>query len=239
MGGPQGGVPGGPKKGGKKKCPKTVPTGRIIKYPKKCALFGPPGGPPGPPQGGPKGHPFPWELFYPFSIKLFLYCPRIGPFWPILGPPFWAPFWGPPEGGPGGARGGPGGPPGNFRKFSPGPGAPPGGSRRGVPEGGLSGVPANDATNGLGRVPIRSQSLDGPSSGPNVKTANAKVPMNGETHEPFATGGRGAGAAKIWHRMCPNFVGPPPPPWAATARDFDTLAQLEIPRITLSMVDKR
>ena len=136
MGGPQGGVPGGPKKGGKKKCPKTVPTGRIIKYPKKCALFGPPGGPPGPPQGGPKGHPFPWELFYPFSIKLFLYCPRIGPFWPILGPPFWAPFWGPPEGGPGGARGGPGGPPGNFRKFSPGPGAPRGGpgggSRRGV-----------------------------------------------------------------------------------------------------------
>ena len=29
-----------------------VPTGRVIKYPKKCALFCPPGGPPrGPPWG--------------------------------------------------------------------------------------------------------------------------------------------------------------------------------------------
>ena len=81
--------------------------------------------------------------------------------------------------------------------------------------------------------------MDGPSSGPNVKTANAKVPMNGETHEPFAGGAEGGVTMPIWHRMCPNFIGPPPPPWAATARDFDTLAQLEIPRITLSMVDKR
>ena len=33
----------------------SVPTGRVIKYPKKCAKFGPPGGPPpgGVPGGGP------------------------------------------------------------------------------------------------------------------------------------------------------------------------------------------
>ena len=42
------GVPGGPEKRDQ-----TVPTGRVIKYPKKCALFCPPGGrPPGRPSGG-------------------------------------------------------------------------------------------------------------------------------------------------------------------------------------------
>ncbi len=35
-----------------KKCPKTVPTGRVIKYPKKCTLFSSPGFP-----GGAKVHP--------------------------------------------------------------------------------------------------------------------------------------------------------------------------------------
>ena len=38
--------------GGVEKVSQTVPTGRVIKYPKKCALFSPPGGP-----GGPKMHP--------------------------------------------------------------------------------------------------------------------------------------------------------------------------------------
>ena len=35
-----------------KKCPQTVPTGRVIKYPKKCALFAPP---PGAPRAWPPG----------------------------------------------------------------------------------------------------------------------------------------------------------------------------------------
>ena len=35
-----------------------VPTGRVIKYPRKCALFCPPGGPPGTPPGGVPGPPF-------------------------------------------------------------------------------------------------------------------------------------------------------------------------------------
>ena len=69
-GAPPGGAPGGQKSGFltkiqirplKKMYRNSVPTGRIIKYPKKCALFcppGPPGGPPGPPPGPPlKGGP--------------------------------------------------------------------------------------------------------------------------------------------------------------------------------------
>ena len=53
------GYPGSdPGPAGGKKSPKTVPTGRVIKYPKKCALFCPPG-PPGPrgPNRAPRGYP--------------------------------------------------------------------------------------------------------------------------------------------------------------------------------------
>ena len=67
FGGSPGGVPGGGNFGNfegplgqiSNHC---VPTGRVIKYPRKCALFpprgAPRGGPPGPPQKGAKNGPF-------------------------------------------------------------------------------------------------------------------------------------------------------------------------------------
>ena len=51
-GGPKMGVPGGPPR---EKKFQIVPTGRVIKYPKKCALFAPPAR--GGPRGGPRGPP--------------------------------------------------------------------------------------------------------------------------------------------------------------------------------------
>ena len=94
-GGPKWGSRGGPP-GGKKF--QIVPTGRVIKYPKKCALFCPPaarppqGGAPGPPAGGspgpPKMGPF-WALYILFSILQT----------PLLGVPAGVHFWAP--GGPG------------------------------------------------------------------------------------------------------------------------------------------
>ena len=220
--GPNGGSPGGypreaPKRGAKKSVPKLSRLGELLNTQKNVHFLAPPGGPPGAPLVGPKGHPFPWGLFYPFSYIIVLLLSQNRPiFGPILGPRS-GPHFGPPgRGGPGGARGGPGGPPGNFPGAPGGPGGPPGGSRRGVPDGGLSGVPFNDATYGLGRVPIRSQSLDGPSSVPNVNDCQRQCPNEWRAARAIRRGGRGWGHATIWHRMCPNFVGPPPPPWAAT-----------------------
>ena len=43
--------------GGVEKVAQTVPTGRVIKYPKKCALFCPPGDPPGGQKCTPGGYP--------------------------------------------------------------------------------------------------------------------------------------------------------------------------------------
>ena len=57
-GGEGGGPRGGPPRGGEKGA-QTVPTGRVIKYPPKCALFRPPGGPPRGPPGAPRGPPGP------------------------------------------------------------------------------------------------------------------------------------------------------------------------------------
>ena len=106
--------PGAPPGG--KKVQIFVPTGRVIKYPKKCALFGPPGGTPrGPQVGYPPGIP-------PSNSKNRLFGPKMGPF---LGP------WRGPGGGPGGRPGG--GPAGGPR------GAP--GGARGAPRGGPRGGP--------------------------------------------------------------------------------------------------
>ena len=123
---PNWGPPGGPPRG--KKIQIFVPTGRVIKYPKKCALFCPPGGPAPRGPGGPPGGTPPGD---PLSNINIIYI------WPQPGGPGGVPGGPPggPRGAPGGPRagGGPGGPPGgNFPP--PGPGAP-GGPRRGVPEG--------------------------------------------------------------------------------------------------------
>ena len=67
---PRGCPPNCPKlaqNGGGEKRAQTVPTGRVIKYPKKCALFCPPGGSPG---GEPPGRP--------------KNAPRMGPFWGVF-----------------------------------------------------------------------------------------------------------------------------------------------------------
>ena len=98
---PYGGVPGGSEKRAQ-----TVPTGRVIKYPKKCALFCPPGGSP---PGGPKS------------------APPDGPPGRGVRPPLGntntyiiAPDWGPRRGLPGGAPGGARGRPGTPRRGLPG-----------------------------------------------------------------------------------------------------------------------
>ena len=86
--GAPGGAPGGPRGGGNfgnfegplgqisNHC---VPTGRVIKYPRKCALFpprgAPRGGPPGPPQKGAKNGPF---LGGPKGVNLGLKYPFSG-----------------------------------------------------------------------------------------------------------------------------------------------------------------
>ena len=107
--GPKMGVPGGSKKRAQ-----TVPTGRVIKYPKKCALFAPPrGGPRGAPRGAQKGHPRgpPWEY-----RNIYI--------WPPKWAPKWAPKWGPggaPRGPPAGAPGRPGPGPEIFPEIFPGP----------------------------------------------------------------------------------------------------------------------
>ena len=114
--------PSWPLSRGGKKVQIFVPTGRVIKYPKKCALFAPrgPGGAPGGPRGAPGGTPRtpPGELENDMEKapkSLFLGGPQGGP----RGAPGGAPG-GPPGGpGPGGPRGAPGGP----------PGGPPGGLR--------------------------------------------------------------------------------------------------------------
>ena len=115
------GVPGGPEKRDQ-----TVPTGRVIKYPKKCALFCPPGGRA---PGGPPGGLFPYRGNTPPGTYKMI--GKKAQKWPFLGPP------GGPGGGPGGA---PGAPPGGRGKFPPAraPGAagrpPAGGPGRGVAE---------------------------------------------------------------------------------------------------------
>ncbi len=93
-----------PGRGGQKRA-KTVPTGRVIKYPNKCALFCPPGGPGGAPPGksAPRGYP-PWT---PLSSTNSIYIsPKRALFWgPKKGPSGGAkkcPPGGPPRGGPGG-----------------------------------------------------------------------------------------------------------------------------------------
>ena len=161
---PYGGVPGGSEKRAQ-----TVPTGRVIKYPKKCALFCPPGGsPPGgaksAPPDGPPGR----------GVR-----PPLGNTNTYIIAPDWGPRRGLPGGAPGGARGAPGAPrgaPGPPRpgaapagKFSPardpGPGGLPGGVARGVPRGSPGGVsrplsdgdistdPIGASGGGIGHVP--------------------------------------------------------------------------------------
>ena len=124
-GGPKWGSRGGPP-GGKKF--QIVPTGRVIKYPKKCALFCPPGvpGPRGPKSAPRAGPPKRGVLISKYSNI----GPKKGPFWGSRGAPA------------GGSRGAPGRPPG-----APGPGPPPGApGPRAAPPGG---VPAG----GPGRPP--------------------------------------------------------------------------------------
>ena len=112
--------------GGWKKRPQTVPTGRVIKYPKKCALFCPPGGePPGEPKSAPQEAPQKGGFLVQFDHLL---APKKAQKWPILGVP---------EGVPGRPRGAPRAPrpgPGNFPP--PPPGEPPGSPRPGGPGGG-------------------------------------------------------------------------------------------------------
>ena len=134
-GGPYGWPNWGAQKRGPKKRPKTVPTGRVIKYPKKCALFGPPGPPGGPrgatahPGGTPPGPPISYSFVHILGQKGVQKGPFSGA--PKKGPP------GPPGGPPGAPGRGAGNfPPGKF----PGPrGGPPGGpprrGSRGVPMG--------------------------------------------------------------------------------------------------------
>jgi len=130
---PNWGPPGGPPRGKKNQI--FVPTGRVIKYPKKCALFCPPGGPAPRGPGGPLGGTPPGD---PLSNINIIYI------WPQPGGPGGVP--GGPPGGPRGAPGGPraGGAPGGPRgEIFPPPGrGPPGGPRRGVPEGSPEGYPA-------------------------------------------------------------------------------------------------
>ena len=95
-GGPRGGPGGGPRGGprGGQKMGKfgdplgqisnhCVPTGRVIKYPRKCALFpprgAPPGPPPGPPQKGAKNGPF---LGVPRGVNLGPKYPLFRGVWP-------------------------------------------------------------------------------------------------------------------------------------------------------------
>jgi len=124
---PNWGPPGGPPRGKKNQI--FVPTGRVIKYPKKCALFCPPGGPAPRGPGGPPGGTPPGD---PLSNINIIYI------WPQPGGPGGVP--GGPPGGPRGAPGGPraGGAPGGPRGeiFPPRAGGP-----RGAPEGGPGGVP--------------------------------------------------------------------------------------------------
>ena len=127
-GGPKMGVPGGPPR---EKKFQIVPTGRVIKYPKKCALFCPPrcAAPPGgPPDGGSQGG----SQYY----KIIPFWPENGQIWARapggeISPP------GAPRGPPGrGAPAGPPRPPGGAPR-----GGPPGGSRRGSKMGSQKGVP--------------------------------------------------------------------------------------------------
>jgi len=130
---PNWGPPGGPPRGKKNQI--FVPTGRVIKYPKKCALFCPPGGPAPRGPGGPPGGTPPGD---PLSNINIIYI------WPQPGGPGGVP--GGPPGGPRGAPGGPraGGAPGGPRgEIFPPPGrGPPGGPGGGVPEGSPEGYPA-------------------------------------------------------------------------------------------------
>ena len=77
-----------PQKRGWKKVPQTVPTGRVIKYPKKCALFCPPGAPRGRPGRPKKGTPPGTPKMGGQILYLIIYRPGKGP--------FWAHFWGSP-----------------------------------------------------------------------------------------------------------------------------------------------
>ena len=129
----------GPSRAGGENCPKTVPTGRVIKYPKKCALFCPPGAPGGPPRGG----PFWGHILYPPNtpINCKILHKRVqkgvkkGPF---LGPVF-GPFLGPPGAPRAGGAPGPGGPEfpgGEILVSAPRAGGPPGAPPGGPPGGG-------------------------------------------------------------------------------------------------------
>ena len=118
--GPQTGCPGG----AQKLSQNFVPTGRVIKYPKKCALFCPPGGPPGVPKGHPGGTP----LDPHSKPKVIKKRPKKGPFWgsprgvprgASRGGPRGGSPGGPPGGPPGGAPGGPGGAPGGTPQKGP------------------------------------------------------------------------------------------------------------------------
>ena len=109
-------VPGGPKI-----VQNFVPTGRVIKYPKKCALFCPPPG--GAPPGGSKSALL-WDP--PGAPKRYINLIQKGPDMAQNGGPGRGPREGP--------RGAPGGPPGG-----PGRGGPPGGP--GGPRGGPGGAP--------------------------------------------------------------------------------------------------
>ena len=64
-----------------------VPTGRVIKYPRKCTPPGPPGAPGGAPGGPPKIPPF-WTPKIP---------PKMGPFWAPKRGSKRGPFWPPPD----------------------------------------------------------------------------------------------------------------------------------------------
>ena len=131
-GGPKMGVPGGPP-GGKKF--QIVPTGRVIKYPKKCALFCPPrcAAPPGGrPNGGPQGGLS--------NTNKYGFGPETAKFGPVRpGAKFR------PPGRPGAPRGG-----GAPRAPAPPGGPPRGGPPGGVPEGGPEGVPKGGPKWGTG-----------------------------------------------------------------------------------------
>ena len=147
-----------------------VPTGRVIKYPKKCALFCPPGAPPGAPPWGP-----PWGP--PFVNKIIIYWPG------------WAPKWGSrrgPRGAPGGppARGPPG-PPGarGPRGGAPGPGGPGPGPGRGTHLGVLR-------TNAIRLAPDGSMHQGLPQMGQCIGACPREVSIIQRSHGCVAVGSR-------------------------------------------------
>ena len=179
---------------------KAVPTGRVIKYPKKCALFGPagrPGGPAGPPRFGGV-----WPG---------------GPFWGVWGPVWGGPFWG----GPG--RGSPHPIPPNpyiYAIYMPREGQGPiWGSGRGARFGGFLGVRTGGPPGGRFWA-----ILGGPAGGPILghfwgspgggRPRAARPAPRARPRPGARPAGRGPGRAGGWWRGKggPGPVRPPPDP---------------------------